>query len=181
MPDMAFLLERPSIPAPVDARILFFLRSDQEKALDVEAVRHGLPAVRKDWTDILGTIPLPPSVVRRRVWRALRAVAKRAAPVAGPSLFLHVCAKETGAYKRFAELCEQLAFHEFGRYRAVVTDRLHGHIIATVLRIPNVLLANSYGKNKSFFDTWTWNDPIARFAGTADEALSQLLELLESS
>jgi pyruvyl transferase EpsO len=36
--------------------------------------------------------------------------------------------------------------------------------------IPNVLLDNSYGKNRGLFETWTHRYPIARFAESPDEA-----------
>lgn len=46
----------------------------------------------------------------------------------------------------------------------IVTDRLHGHILATMLGIPNVVRDNSYGKNRRYFETWHGDIDIARFA-----------------
>ncbi|HTL46987.1 MAG TPA: polysaccharide pyruvyl transferase family protein [Verrucomicrobiae bacterium] len=40
-------------------------------------------------------------------------------------------------------------------YRLVITNRLHGHILCTLMGKPNILLANSYHKNQAFFETWT--------------------------
>lgn len=40
------------------------------------------------------------------------------------------------------------------KYDFIITTRLHGHIAACLLGIPNILLDNSYGKNKNFFVTW---------------------------
>ncbi|MBI4549756.1 MAG: polysaccharide pyruvyl transferase family protein [Candidatus Omnitrophica bacterium] len=37
----------------------------------------------------------------------------------------------------------------------VVTDRLHGHLMALMLNIPHFFLPNQYHKNESFFGTWT--------------------------
>ncbi len=37
----------------------------------------------------------------------------------------------------------------------VVTSRLHGHLLACLMNIPNRLLDNSYGKNMSYYREWT--------------------------
>jgi pyruvyl transferase EpsO len=39
--------------------------------------------------------------------------------------------------------------------KAVVTDRLHAHILSLLLDIPHVVLDNSYGKVGGFVDAWT--------------------------
>jgi exopolysaccharide biosynthesis predicted pyruvyltransferase EpsI len=44
---------------------------------------------------------------------------------------------------------------------AVVTDRLHGHILCTLLRVPHVLVDDRYGKTSSFYQTWTAEDPLS--------------------
>lgn len=40
------------------------------------------------------------------------------------------------------------------QYDLIITTRLHGHILACLLGVPNIVLDNSYGKNKNFYDTW---------------------------
>ncbi len=54
--------------------------------------------------------------------------------------------------------------------RVVVTDRLHGHIISTLLAIPHVTLDNSYGKLLNFIQAWTSDIPFMRTADTLEEA-----------
>jgi pyruvyl transferase EpsO len=49
----------------------------------------------------------------------------------------------------------------------VVTSRLHGHILASLLGVSNILLDNSYGKNGAYFETWHRSITIARFQGDA--------------
>jgi exopolysaccharide biosynthesis predicted pyruvyltransferase EpsI len=39
-------------------------------------------------------------------------------------------------------------------YGLIVTSRLHGHILSTILDIPSIVIDNSYGKNKNYYDTW---------------------------
>ena len=58
-----------------------------------------------------------------------------------------------------------------GRGRAVVTDRLHGHILSLLMGIPHVLVDNSYGKNIRFHETWTAGSPLTCRAATLDEGV----------
>ena len=53
----------------------------------------------------------------------------------------------------------------------VITDRLHGHILSLLLGIPHVVLDNSYGKVRAFYETWTRDAPIVRWAETAADAV----------
>lgn len=53
--------------------------------------------------------------------------------------------------------------YQLSRYRFVITNRLHGHIICLLLGIPHILLPNSYYKNESFYNSWTAQIPSCRF------------------
>lgn len=55
--------------------------------------------------------------------------------------------------------------------RAVITDRLHAHILCVLLGIPHVLLDNNYGKLRSFYDTWTRECELTRWADSPDAAI----------
>lgn len=43
---------------------------------------------------------------------------------------------------------------QLSRGKVVATDRLHAHIIASLLGIPNVVLDNNYGKIHGYMDCW---------------------------
>lgn len=43
----------------------------------------------------------------------------------------------------------------FARHEFIVTDRLHGHILACLLNRKNIVLDNSYGKNSRYVAAWT--------------------------
>lgn len=43
----------------------------------------------------------------------------------------------------------------FARHQTVVTDRLHGHILACLLDRKSIVLDNSYGKNSRYVQAWT--------------------------
>ena len=54
--------------------------------------------------------------------------------------------------------------------KVVITDRLHGHILSLLLGIPHVLLDNRIGKNRAFYETWTRDSAITRWANSPAEA-----------
>ena len=51
------------------------------------------------------------------------------------------------------------------RGRRIVTDRLHAHILATLLDIPHVALDNDYGKLSAYIACWTAATPILERVG----------------
>ena len=57
--------------------------------------------------------------------------------------------------------------------KRLVTDRLHGHIMACMMSIPNELLPVKYHKNQSTYETWTKHLPDThfRFAGMDDSEI----------
>jgi len=56
----------------------------------------------------------------------------------------------------------------FRDYDRVVTSRLHAHIFASLLGKQTVLIDNSYGKNRTYFEAWTRNLGTVEFAATED-------------
>ncbi|HEX4856949.1 MAG TPA: polysaccharide pyruvyl transferase family protein, partial [Limnobacter sp.] len=48
----------------------------------------------------------------------------------------------------------------FLRHDFVITDRLHGHILASLLNTRNCVLDNSYGKNSGYVKAWTLPSPM---------------------
>ena len=57
------------------------------------------------------------------------------------------------------------------RGEVVVTDRLHGHILANLLGIPHVVLDNDYGKIAAYLDAWPAPDAIVTRASTIEHAM----------
>ncbi|WP_375514721.1 polysaccharide pyruvyl transferase family protein [uncultured Nostoc sp.] len=70
---------------------------------------------------------------------------------------------------------------QFQQYRLVITNRLHGHILCTLLGIPHIFLPNSYHKNKMFYETWTSQIPFCRFVKDASELEANVRELLDEA
>lgn len=68
---------------------------------------------------------------------------------------------------------ERLGVATIGAARVVVTDRLHAHILCTLLGVPHVLLDNSYGKVSRFHEQWTRGLRSVRWATSPKDALEK--------
>lgn len=69
------------------------------------------------------------------------------------------------------------------RGRVVVTDRLHAHIMCSLMGIPHVVLDNNYGKISQFIACWHAERPGMRLVASlsaAREAAQDLLEALDA-
>jgi pyruvyl transferase EpsO len=65
------------------------------------------------------------------------------------------------------------------RGRGVITDRLHAHILSLLLDKPHVLVDNSYGKNRTFYETWTSECEIAELAVSGSTVSEELIASLK--
>lgn len=81
-------------------------------------------------------------------------------------------------YDRLAHTRLKRGIASLSSGRVVVTDRLHGHILSTLLGIPHVALDNNYGKLQNFIQAWTSDIGFLRTADTLEEAQSLAEELL---
>jgi pyruvyl transferase EpsO len=63
------------------------------------------------------------------------------------------------------------------RADVVITDRLHGHILSVLMGKPHVVLDNSYGKVRTFFETWTGPAGAGQWAESSDEAMAKARQL----
>lgn len=67
------------------------------------------------------------------------------------------------------------------RGRVLVTDRLHGHILAVSLGIPHVLLDTRFGKVHALHRTWTARSGLALEAADTEEAVRHAGALLRAA
>jgi pyruvyl transferase EpsO len=176
-PDMAFFLDVPGTrfpvpgswfpvpgswpPAPGPELDIFWLcRTDQEsRKRSVRATPGNL--VRADWVQesvgFLGR--LQRFLVRQRMLHPRRLE---------PASVLQLRVQKALALRRTRRGCRLLA-----NSRVVITDRLHGHILCTMLGIPHFVLDNSYGKVRSFYETWTSGVEIARWCDSPGDAIER--------
>ena len=166
-PDMAFALgqiERPEQPA---TDVVWLGRTDAESAgAAVPPTRLGVERV--DWL-----VDAPSARLEQN--RELSAQLHKVTEDRAEHLDRLLESYEPLARERLLRGCRMLS-----RGSMVITDRLHGHILCLLLGIPHVVLDNSYGKVKGFFDAWTHQSPLARWASTPAEALEIAEAMLEA-
>ncbi|HEY1067014.1 MAG TPA: polysaccharide pyruvyl transferase family protein [Pirellulales bacterium] len=143
VPDMATFLYPLSDRDPIDfeaARqtrsILRLIRCDREKSA-TSLVKPGETTV--DW-------PAFSPSLHKMIWTVL--VAARVGGGLAPSQWF---AKQwQGVAQRLLDDAAN-AFREAG---GLATNRLHGHILASLLGVPNIVSDNNYGKCSAYFNTW---------------------------
>src|SRR6266567_3137561 len=63
--------------------------------------------------------------------------------------------------------------------RMVITDRLHAHIFCLLMGIRHVLVGDESGKNQHFYETWTRDSNLCRFARNPAEGWSMVRSALK--
>lgn len=69
------------------------------------------------------------------------------------------------AYERFL-----IAAKFISSGKLAVVDRLHGHILATLLGVPHILIDNSIGKLSAYHGTWTKGCGLGQLAESTGQA-----------
>ncbi|HEU4586097.1 MAG TPA: polysaccharide pyruvyl transferase family protein [Gemmatimonadaceae bacterium] len=160
-PDMALCLGPIARPSSAKREIVWLARTDRESA--GEPLPTGIATV--DWLHE----PRAPGlrlesflreiiVDHPRAERSLRNTLSRVA--------------DGAAAGRLRRGCAMLS-----EGRVVVTDRLHAHILSLLLGIPSVIIDNSYGKLRNFYETWTCGNELAALADGPEQAMSLAMEL----
>ena len=165
-PDMAFMLGVLTRSQAPDRDVLWLWRNDMES---VGWAPVGEQVERCDWLDE------PPGLVGWTIKHFERLVGlypNRLRQLPGVLAHTH----DLQARKRLAHGCRLLS-----RGRIVVTDRLHGHILSLLLGIPHVLLDNSNGKVKRFYDMWTAESDLVRWAESPHEVPDRVESLRRGS
>lgn len=152
-PDMAFYIGPVPVPKP-SMPMLAMLREDREKAST-----HGLSAYPdlpvEDWIT--------------ETWlriRAAKAGGALNALMRFDSTGMRLGKFNAAARQRFARGVRQI-----GRARAIVTDRLHVHIVLVLMGRPHAVLDNSYGKISRFMAAFTGRANLAYRATSLADAV----------
>jgi exopolysaccharide biosynthesis predicted pyruvyltransferase EpsI len=171
-PDIAFYIGELAVPRPPDTEIALLIRTDVEATVSSsEAGDLGYPA--RDWEPLPRTIGSRAEFRLRRGWSRLLGTL-----VAGPAhRSERLRARSAQPFDRVARQRVTAGCRLLASSRVVVTDRLHGHILAVLLGLPHVVLDNSYGKVKGFYETWTASWERAVWADSVEEALSLARDL----
>ena len=165
-PDMAFAMGRLQRASPAN-ELLLHLRLDQEAAGRHDESKYlGRPGViSSDWP------PETPELRRRVMQRTkLRHKIRRVITLSKGS---ELAFREM-QYQALAETRLNRGIALLSSGRAVITDRLHGHILCSLLGIPHCVLDNSYGKTSAFISAWETSGDGVYQADSLDEAVETL-------
>lgn len=147
MPDMAHQLYSPNVKPENSGKHLLFQRLDKESAAGkVDQVWH----TKTDW-DLLIANELKTIDLFRRLLR-------KSAKLNMDWLVMRM-------WLVYKNLLISKAEKLFLKHDFVITDRLHGHIFASLLNTPNCVLDNSYGKNLNYVKAWTHPSPMVSLNG----------------
>jgi len=170
-PDSALLLEGKLMRRTPEVDCLVLARTDKERAFDgLERVfaDSGITVVTADWLDE------PYTRLHGLRDRFIRA-SKRSWSSHAMFQYAMLQLWDRLAWQRTNRGCDLLS-----RGRIVVTDRLHAHILSTLLGIPNIVLDNSYGKLSGFIAAWTARNPLCHQAASVEEARQIAQRLLRA-
>lgn len=146
-PDMAHHLFPIKSNPPQPKTTLLLSRTDDEKApVNLESTTY---TTVTDWPELVGNR----EKTFRRFYLAIRLFYRTGLGLLGNRIFAKL-------WPAYANTLIQDAIQLFGRHEYVVTDRLHGHILACLMSKPHTVLDNSYGKNSGYFKVWTGRSDI---------------------
>jgi exopolysaccharide biosynthesis predicted pyruvyltransferase EpsI len=165
-PDMAFCLGPIARPSNPTHSSVLLLRTDKE-ATD---------------GDRLSSLKLPPEVIVDD-WLSEPADTERRAKIRwGVGMLKSLDLRQLGPmarrisyYDHLANLRIRRGIAQISKGRLLVSDRLHAHIIGTLLDLPQIVLDNNYGKIKRFMDTWQTDWSGVRRAASLSAALEETL------
>lgn len=156
MPDMAHYLWNTALlegTPHADNRIsgptsLGLFRTDNEKQ---ERDGHEIIVDRNvDWSSLIGT---KSRFIRRfrKVFRLSQRLGLNSRTISRLKLTL---------WERYAMHLMKIAVDEFSTADTIVTDRLHGHILASLLQKKHIILDNNYGKIFNYNQLWLQESPL---------------------
>lgn len=168
-PDSALALSELARSPRPSHRILWLSRTDHEAAHhtepDLAADVH-----RSDWTGQEGADD---------AWIAAFQTVARDLQMASTDRRRGVTSRPAGdlarSYDRHAALHLVRGCRLLTSAQAVVTDRLHAHLLCLLLGLPHVVLDDRHGKVRGYWETWRHDRwwPAARLAPTSDQAIQQ--------
>ncbi len=195
-PDMAFEMAGMSffsISKTAKNSILYLKRTDKElnQSLPTESIKIS-NLVIEDWISYhqKWSLGKPHSQFRqilaqlyREVWQRGLATPKE---LIGRQMWLKTATENIDFNSMYNPSLHRLSLsflhsgiYQFKKYPLIITNRLHGHILCVLLNIPHIFFPNSYYKNQSFYDTWTFEIPFCRFISDATQIEANIAEISE--
>lgn len=164
-PDMALQLGQLTSPSNPIHKIFGLMRTDREKS---SGSKYGAPPsdlVVADWENqaLGGALAIEDFVYKPLTLYPRRLRRLREMPLVQNGLRRY--------YDHLAARYVQGGCALLGSGQVVITDRLHAHILCSLMGIPHVVLDNSYRKIKNLRDTWKTGDGLCQQAETMADAL----------
>jgi pyruvyl transferase EpsO len=162
-PDMAFCLGPMARPTPPRRPLVLLLRSDKEAASSAEQSGVEIPAGAsvEDW------LQEPGDTARRARMRSRLGMIASLDPRQ-----LAPMARLTRYYDELTTLRIRRGVSQLSQGSQIISDRLHAHILGTLLGIPQIMLDNNYGKISRFISTWQSDWGSVRRASDLASAVS---------
>ncbi len=153
VPDMAFYLGKLA-PGPPSRDVLALLRSDSEALAEIRDAATSVDV--EDWLD--------EDIPRVRVAKGLGMA--RALLTPNPRRDVSEALLDAAAKQRVRRGLAQLS-----SARAIITDRLHAHILSLLLGRPHAVLDNNYGKIGRFMAAWSGGTPLTHVGKSLADAI----------
>ena len=172
--DLALSLDPRPRPTPADTDVVWLARGDREALAPPPPAEPGMAVV--DWHPAPpGT---PPWAARARAAAALQARLLPRGDRERPDPLWRAAAS---TFEPFARAGVDQAMQILARGRVVITNRLHGHVMALLLGIPSVVLDGTYGKVHGVASITTDASPLTHLARSHDDALATARAILRES
>jgi exopolysaccharide biosynthesis predicted pyruvyltransferase EpsI len=161
-PDMALCLGPLQTPVQPTHELLFLLRTDKERSVAAIGSAAGVPdnAVVADWLE-----------EDARLYQKIRLRTAASSLLALGHRVLDKNRQRERFYRNLAESRLDRGLRLLSSARAVITDRLHAHILCMLLGVPHSALDNSYGKLSGFIEAWTKSCEVVNVAPNLDRAI----------
>jgi pyruvyl transferase EpsO len=177
-PDSAFALGPLDAPAAGATGVLWLMREDRERIAAEQAPRR----TGEDLADWPAKFGEDAGAAGRGLRAALALNRTLSRPLEGGSRLSPLLSRLAArTHAPIARRRLALALATLARGQVIVTDRLHGHVLATLAGIPNVVLDSASGKSRAVHESWTGPCEVARFAEDAGQAREVAAELLSAA
>ena len=168
VPDFALSLtnlypnHKPTVP------IYALLRTDKEKSVNIDQINN-FNILFDDW------IEDEPNWPEKSFLSFLNKLFRRSPPFFRP----FISRLKLLVFNLLATRRLNRAVNYLSNGQVIITDRLHAHILCSLMQIPNIFLDNSYGKLSNFRSSWQTGDPsFCCQASSLDDAYLKALSFL---
>lgn len=159
-PDAAYALGELERTCKVTDPLLCMLRTDKESNLPPQLQKEmGTYGPMEDWVEELQN-------TKSTRDRLIEKLCKKA-PLSRNLLQPRLCS----VYEKWARARVDRGIAQLSKADCIITDRLHVHILSTLLKIPHIVCDNNYGKLSRYINAWP-KDKLTTVVNDIDELLS---------